>query len=425
MHSFRNLLHRLFLQGKYVLLGTILERVSFFVTFVIIARISAPTDYGLVVAAFAFCNMTHSLLDLGLSAYFQRESSNPRTELSSQLSSAFWYKALMFLPYVVVTLLYFASGPEATILSPVLIACVVFGFGVAGMLNSVLFGRSHFRESLTIQFVGRMLLLALIPVVALFRASAAAVLLVFLCSVVLQVILLVRFVRAGIVPNIGGFDPEVLWRILRQSAPMGVGLFLVAVYDRVDVLIIQKIIGLEAVASYAVAYSLYKLSLIVSGMILVPAYTIFSSEFADRGTIAGTTIRQVAFLQLGISMAVAVVLWMAPATWLSTFYGLRYRGSATVLSVVTLAVPAIFLNNLTGVVLNSMHKERLPLVSTAVGAVVNVSANIILVPRYGIVGAAIATVAAECVVLLAECVYIWQNRNLIGRSSTSTVELNH
>ena len=65
----------------------------------------------------------------------------------------------------------------------------------------------------------------------------------------------------------------------------------------------------------------------------------------------------------------------------------------------------------------SVGKERLTLVSVIAGAVVNFTLNMILIPLQGAVGAAVATVVAECTVTAVQLVagreYFHGGKNLV------------
>ncbi len=421
MTSSFTLARTLLRDGKFVLISTLLERLTFFVVFLVIARNSAPAVYGSVTAIFVFCNLLQTLFDLGLPAYFQREYSSPGTTHPEELSSVLWFKLLMLFPFLIITLLYFLIEPASELMFVIVIACVVFGLGLANLLNGVLYGKARYRVSLTIQFSGRIGLLVLVPLLALLRAPISTLLLLLLCSVVVQVALLLRSARTGELRLFGNLNFRTLSNILRPSVPIGIGLFLVAVYDRIDVLFIQKLVSLDAVAMYAVAYSLYRLPLIVSAVIVAPAYTTFSGQFASHGSIDARSIRTTVVVQSALAVIAGLILCAAPSIWLTILYGERYSSSATILICLAFALPAIFLNNLTGVLLNAMRKERLPLKSTALGAIVNVGMNSVLIPLLGILGAAVATIATEYSVLAAEGIYLWRNRNLISVTPTSEI----
>lgn len=94
----------------------------------------------------------------------------------------------------------------------------------------------------------------------------------------------------------------------------------------------------------------------------------------------------------------------------------------------TALIPAVFACYVTSAIILPNRGEMLNLKATAVGAIVNLVANLLVIPMYGIVGAAFTTVFAEFVVLFCS-VYLgrdfcdWRHMLLYLRKPTVTAVL--
>ena len=89
------------------------------------------------------------------------------------------------------------------------------------------------------------------------------------------------------------------------------------------------------------------------------------------------------------------------------FCGNAYEPSIRIMQTISPIVFIMTISNLTGSqFLPSINKERISLISYIAGAVVNISANLILIPRYEALGAAIGTLFAESIVLLIQLIYL-------------------
>lgn len=83
--------------------------------------------------------------------------------------------------------------------------------------------------------------------------------------------------------------------------------------------------------------------------------------------------------------------------------GAEYLDAVPTMRAITPAILLIGLSNVTGIqVLVPMGKEKYTVISTAWGAVTDLVLNLLLIPRYGALGAAIGTLAAEIVVLVLQ-----------------------
>jgi O-antigen/teichoic acid export membrane protein len=87
------------------------------------------------------------------------------------------------------------------------------------------------------------------------------------------------------------------------------------------------------------------------------------------------------------------------------FYTNKFSESAPVLKVLSFAVIAIGLNNLTGIIINGIGLFKAVMYVTIMATIINVLINIITIPVYGIIAAAWVTVITEYIILIFE-IYI-------------------
>ena len=87
--------------------------------------------------------------------------------------------------------------------------------------------------------------------------------------------------------------------------------------------------------------------------------------------------------------------------------GQEFMPAVPAMKVIMLTVPLIGFSSLTGLeILVPFHKEKIVLYSEVFGAVVDFAINLMLIPIYGSVGAAVGTVIAELGVLAFQTIYI-------------------
>jgi O-antigen/teichoic acid export membrane protein len=241
-----------------------------------------------------------------------------------------------------------------------------------------------------------------------------------LLGAVIQLILILHYLRKEKLKiSLQKFQFSILKKILSASLPIGMGIFFVFVYDKVDILLIQNILNPEAVAVYSVGYSIYKLPLILISTILIPLFTELSSQYKSSGAINIGTIKAAGFYLLIYSFIVIAVFFFSAGIFVNIIFGSKYFASINVAKVLSLALPGLFLNNLTGVVLNSIRKERFPLYTTILGMLVNICTNILFIPVFGIYGAVWATILAESIVFLLQAYLLKDLLKMIKNGQTS------
>ncbi|MCX7611494.1 MAG: polysaccharide biosynthesis C-terminal domain-containing protein, partial [Ignavibacterium sp.] len=76
------------------------------------------------------------------------------------------------------------------------------------------------------------------------------------------------------------------------------------------------------------------------------------------------------------------------------------------LSIISIAIPFVYLNNLTGVLLNSLRMERITMLTTFLGLIVNVVLNFMLIPQLKIFGAVYSTILTEASLLIFQTIFL-------------------
>ena len=106
---------------------------------------------------------------------------------------------------------------------------------------------------------------------------------------------------------------------------------------------------------------------------------------------------------LGYGVAIAVTLFSRPMIGL--FYGVEYADAGPTLAVHIWAGLFVCLGVAQSAWLLNEGHTRVGLVNTIVGALVNVGLNFLLIPQFGAIGAAIATLVSYSVAVFALCFF--------------------
>ena len=394
---------KLIQEGKYVLFSNLLERITFFVVFIVLARSLPKNIYGFITSIFVFSNILYSFFDFGLPFYFQREFAISNNNHIKEIGSILRLKIYLFLLYITFVLLYFKGEILENTSLILIISISIYIFGTNSLFNSILLGKRLYRTSFLLMLFSRCMFLLAFLLSSFYNLNVNFIIYNFLIAALLHSILLINQLdKKGLRIDLRIVDRDKIIKIFKSSIPIGAGLIFVWFYDKVDVLIIQNIISFKAVASYAIAYSLYKTMQIIPGILLVPAYNNFSRNFSTENFINWKELKPIIMFLTFISLIVITVFYFSADIIILIIYGRKYLSSAPYLKGLIFAIPGLFLNNLTGVISNSIRKETFPLIGTGIGAMVNISFNIIMVGAIGIWGAVYSTIIAEYLVLIIQ-----------------------
>lgn len=167
----------------------------------------------------------------------------------------------------------------------------------------------------------------------------------------------------------------------------------------VDLLILRVLRGDADAGRYAAAYVLISFC---ANLMIAYSHTVLPSMARDPSPTPGTA----SAYGTGLVVAWLVTLPVAVggalvAPWLVTLlFGSAYADGAPALQVLVLSVPIAALREMAVAALIARHRESSLLTVNSAAAVVNVGLNVALIPRFGVVGAAWATVLSEIVRLI-------------------------
>ena len=197
----------------------------------------------------------------------------------------------------------------------------------------------------------------------------------------------------------------------RDVFPIGAGILLSALYFRIDVFMIERWNGTEAVAVYNAAFRLLEaVRLFPAAVIAVMLPSIF------RATSARPSGR-VSLVLTVAGVVLAAITWAAAGWLVPLVYGQAYAGAVPAFRVLMLSFPLMSLNYVLTHQLIGWHGQRSYLAVCALSLVLNVGLNLWLVPAFAIEGAAWATVATEVLVTIG-CAWGLRNR-MMALSPTS------
>jgi O-antigen/teichoic acid export membrane protein/2-polyprenyl-3-methyl-5-hydroxy-6-metoxy-1,4-benzoquinol methylase len=188
-------------------------------------------------------------------------------------------------------------------------------------------------------------------------------------------------------------------RILKSSGYLTLARFLRTFIFSSDVVLLGFLLGERAVGLYNAPYRLCYLLLAMSVAIhaaYLPAMTRASAVgFTQMRAMGGRSMELAA--ALGIPLTVGGMLLAVPL--LNTVFGPDYIEGAAAFRLLLLSIGFIFFSGVTHNLLLASDRLRVEMWIIAGAAVLNVGFILILIPRYGLVGAAFSTALAEGVIL--------------------------
>ena len=389
------------------------------------ARYLGPELFGLLTFALAFTGIFGLLLDLGLNNLAIREVARDKLRANKYLSNIIFIQVIMGVIAVGLTAVAAHSlgytGEAIAVIYLLTLSTIFAAF------TTSFYAIFQSFEKMEYQSIGTILssFLLLTGAVILIARSAGVVAFASIYLVSNAIVLGYSFLIC--VRKFHLFKVEIDWAFwrptIREALPFGLSGVFVTIYFWIDSLMLSLIQGNEAVGWYNAGYRL------VFSLLFVPA--VFSAAIfpaMSRFHISSQNSLQLMWkkylrfmLILGLPIAVGTTLLAGRIVLL--IFGEGYVPSVVVLQILIWSVVFIFANAPFFRLFESTNKQIIVTKITGVMVIVNVAINLVLIPRFSYVGASIATLITEFVVVTLAFVLAERQRYVIKKTELANILL--
>jgi len=218
--------------------------------------------------------------------------------------------------------------------------------------------------------------------------------------------------RVGLVQGKPRFIASEARMMVREGFPLVLTTVAISIYHRIDQVMLHKMSGDQVLGPYVIAVQLTELfsALPIALMTsLFPALAQSATDDVRFGRYLSETYR---FLMVLAFAACAVVTPIA-APIVELFYGKQYLPTASLLIVLIWSEVPVFFGVALGNALVAKGLQKYTPYGAVAGAIMNGLLNLALIPRYGALGAAWATVISYSVAGIFFLLFIPKIRPLV------------
>lgn len=183
--------------------------------------------------------------------------------------------------------------------------------------------------------------------------------------------------------------------LLMQSWPLIVSGLAVMVYMRIDQIMLAQMLGDEAVGIYSAAVRVSEVWYFIPTAIVASVFPAILAAKVHSETLYRQRLQNLYNAMVALALAVALPMTFLSGWVISLLFGDAYAGGGAILAVHIWSALFVFLGLASGRGYLAENLQILAFTRTLLGAIVNVLANFILIPRLGILGAALGTLFAQ------------------------------
>lgn len=369
-----------------------------------VARYLGPEQFGVYSYALAFVALFGAIARLGLDGIVVRDLVNHPQERDVYLGTAFWLKligALLTLGLLAIAVKFTGNDATTNLYIFIIASGLIFqSFDVVDF---------HFQSKVLSKYVSiaKLIQLALSSILKLYFIFIQADLFWFVMvslidQVSLAISLTFAYWRQKIGSFFGHFNLGAAKTMLRNAWPLILSGIAISLYMRIDQIMIKEMLGMQEVGLYSAAVKLSEAWYFVPGIITASLFPAIVNARKVSQALYHQRLQRLCTLMTWLAIAVALPMTFLSEWLVSLLYGHHYQGGGSVLAIHIWGAVFAFFGVASGVSFMVENSTKKSLYRTALGAVSNVLLNLALIPRYGINGAAMATVLSQFIV---NCLY--------------------
>lgn len=374
------------------------SNVLLLVLLVIAARWLSVDDYGRFGFALSLVTIVEMIMDIGLGPVTIREVARDRSRADQLFRDVLGLK----LAWVSSGLFILAIAAPVLRYQDPLVIRICYLMGLSSAVRSYLLttrgllqGLDRFDLEALLVIADRVFLLAAGGAVLVAGDGVMALAIAFVAARALLLLVVFALVRRFLGPIAPAFN-RARWRDLHAAAiPLGLWLITLSAYNYIDTVILGVMRTDAEVAWYRASYSLYEgLAYAPAALSAVVTPRLSNLFIRDRGG-HGALLHRTLAVSVGLGFLLGGTTWLLSGWIVPFIYGQAYEPAVAPLRILAAGSVFVFTTWVLHAGAISVNLDRRLLVTTIVGLTANVALNLVLIPRYGISGAAWATVLAE------------------------------
>ena len=181
------------------------------------------------------------------------------------------------------------------------------------------------------------------------------------------------------------------WALLKPALPLVFSGIAVSIYMKIDQVMLGEMLGDAAVGSYSAAVHLCEATYFVPGVMVASLFPVIVSSRASNKHLFLARMQRLFDLMVMVGIGLALPLSLFAPYIIQILYGDAYSAASGVLAIYAWASIFVFLGVASSSYLLAENLTIVSLYRTTLGAVTNVGLNLLLIPRFGVTGAAYAT----------------------------------
>jgi O-antigen/teichoic acid export membrane protein len=377
----------------WMFFAKIASMVIAFIATAYIARNLGPTNYGELSYAISFVGIFSFLASLGVEQILYRDAIRHPEKRDVYLGSAIALRIITSLSTALLCILVaLLISPKDVSLLLIIIISMTFVSGSFGLLTTEFQAdaQSKYPSIFSIFIV---IVLNLLKILVIYFDKGV----IYLAGVILlepilysAMFMYLRSKFYGSLQNLR-FDKQIAIQLLKDSYPLIFASAFFLIYARIDQVMIKNMMGAEFVGLYDAAVRMSEISYFIPNIIVAALFPAIINAKKISETLYFKRIKKILILLLVVSTGIACVTALLSKYFTLIIFGTKFLETAPILEIYVWSNIGAALNLLIQQILIAENLTKKVTLTIFFGMAINVILNFIFIPRFGMAGAAYAS----------------------------------
>jgi PST family polysaccharide transporter len=358
------------------------------------ARYLGPEKFGIFNYAIAFITLANTISSLGLKDTIIRElvqkPETTRTVLGTSFAMLFVSGIATWAAIVIIVSFLYTSDP--VVQSLIAIIGITLIINAKNPIRYLFESKVDLPKIIWIEsgffFISSLVKIALIVAEAPILPFA---MLIAFESIAIAICFILLYQRSSTFNSKLRFEKDTAVKLLNDSWPLMVSSVSVMIYMRIDQIMIGNMIDASAVGIYSASLRISELWHIIPVIICSSVFPSILRAKQKNIALYNVRIQKLLNFLATVSVVIAIIITFTASWIIESLYGNSYSDAATILTLHIWSGIFVFIGVAGSRWYLAEDLQKLILYRSVCAAIVNVILNFYLIPIYGNVGAAIAT----------------------------------
>jgi O-antigen/teichoic acid export membrane protein len=394
--------------------GNVIFKIISIIVTIYLARYLGVAGFGKYSIVFAYIGFFNVISDLGLQKILIREIAREGKNLAKVLGNAYFLKLLFTLIAFIlaVIIINFLSYPEDIRILTYIGAFTIFFISFNDYYTALFDANLKTEYTISAKVISKIISAILILWIIFIRGSLAQIMIAIVFSEITKLLIGFYFSRRFIA-SIFEFDRTLIKYILKIAFPLAILSLISVTTSNAGIILLSKMKDETAVGIFSAASKLVTPLRILPQAITISLFPLMSSFYKTKDgkleKILNLSIKYAVIAALPIAVGVTLL----SQRFIILIYGNQFIRSSLVLTIliwnfVILSIQSIFFHALI-----SINRQKTVTLSVAIATTIGLSLNIILIPLFGSIGVAIATIATNSTILMLYSYFILKDIRVV------------